>query len=419
MPTAPLFLILQTRMLNIKNLIPTAIIFSLSGCASTQPIPEARKSQVASILLTKSPAKNTDHSLIKAQAAKDLEQLIYVFQKGYGGAKYVPQDKFTATLSNLKSLESTLPEQVTAFDLCKKIAGILEGIPDRHLELKLGKTHCDVQAKVVGNVGSNYGKDTKQAWEQNSLRISSVLEVPVISIHSFPQMDDSQWLGFQAAIESEMMSAEAIVIDLRGNAGGNDGQGYWLAHELYGTTPPSGFNRLVDRQTPEALALVINNLHADELAYLGSGKEVPEDTSSYLKYYRDLLKLAEEGNLPEEGIHKIPSEGKPFNLKRGYNQRIYILVDRETASNAEFTVATLRTHPKAKVIGENTNGAIHFGNQGIVVLPESGIEVRMGTHYLEDKDGKYDEVVGFSPDVRTPQGEDAINWVKADLARKF
>jgi hypothetical protein len=402
-----------------KTLALLLISITLSACAQTPPIPEARQHQVSSLLITKSPAKNSDHAITREQATKDLQELISVLTRGYGGAKFVPQDQFAHALIELRNLETTLPVRTTAFDFCRKTATIIHQIPDRNLEFKLGKTDCDVAPTVVGNVGPNFGKNISQAWEQNTLHISPTLEVPVISIHSFPPMDDSQWLGFQAAIESETMSAEALVIDLRGNTGGSDGQGYWLAHELYGASPPSGFRRIVERQTPEALMLLINSVQAEALTFENESQEVPEDTSSYLKYYRNLLRQSYAGDLPAENIRKIPFEGKPFDPKRGYTQRIYILVDRKTESSGESTLAILRTHPKAKVIGENTYGAIHFGNQGLMVLPESGITVRMGTHYLEDKDGKYYEVVGYPPDVRTPQGEDAINWVKADLARKF
>ncbi len=69
------------------------------------------------------------------------------------------------------------------------------------------------------------------------------------------------------------------------------------------------------------------------------------------------------------------------------------------------------------MVGENTYGAIHFGNQGRFTLPESGINARMGTHYLESTDGKFYEVVGYPPDVRTTPGKDAIDWIKTDILK--
>jgi C-terminal processing protease CtpA/Prc len=140
---------------------------------------------------------------------------------------------------------------------------------------------------------------------------------------------------------------------------------------------------------------------------------------TYLKGYRDDFDLAIEGKIPDEKITKIPSAAAPFEGAKGFDHPIIILADRLCGSSGESTLAMLRMHPRAKSYGENTYGAIHFGNQGIAWLPMSGIRIQMGTHYVSSRDGGFYESVGYPPDFRTPLGKDAMDTVKADLLKSF
>ena len=113
----------------------------------------------------------------------------------------------------------------------------------------------------------------------------------------------------------------------------------------------------------------------------------------------------------------LPATKASYDPTKGYPHPIYILADHGCGSAGESTLALLRVNPQVKVIGENTYGAVHFGNQGKFFLPESKIQVGMGTHFVESRDGKFYEKVGYAPDVQTPKGKDAMKWVKTELAK--
>jgi hypothetical protein len=349
----------------------------------------------------------------------DIDEVINLLNYGYGGTHYVPHEKFAAAVSGLKTLKTILPRTLSASEFCRRLREVVMIIPDRHINFWFDGKWCGEEPKKISGVGPNFGSDLKRAWEINDLQLSHGDSVPVISIHWLPSSDDLEWKGFKETVQNRIKTARALVIDLRGNPGGDDGIGAWLARTLYGATPPPAYSRIIDRQTPEALALFINSMHLMELGYIRDGKTVPADLQEYQKKYRANLELALKGNLPEERIQSLNSEAaEPFDSKKGFDHPIYVLADRLTGSSAESSLAMLRTHPRAKVIGENTAGAIHFGNQGEAALQESGITFLMGTHFVEDIHQAYYEVVGYPPDIRVKPGASAITTLKTELRKR-
>jgi C-terminal processing protease CtpA/Prc len=71
----------------------------------------------------------------------------------------------------------------------------------------------------------------------------------------------------------------------------------------------------------------------------------------------------------------------------------------------------LRMLPFVTVVGENSFGAIHFGDPGVLKLPYSKIIVGMGIIYNQYRDGKFRELTGIAPDIRVPDGRDAIKYL--------
>ena len=70
-------------------------------------------------------------------------------------------------------------------------------------------------------------------------RTVGTLRVPVFAITSFPSHEDPAWNGFLDAVRRESASAPALVLDLRGNGGGDDTTGRAVAKLLYGADPPA------------------------------------------------------------------------------------------------------------------------------------------------------------------------------------
>jgi len=94
---------------------------------------------------------------------------------------------------------------------------------------------------------------------------------------------------------------------------------------------------------------------------------------------------------------------------------LYVIVDRQTWSAAEYFAAILQDNGAAVVAGELTGGAgCGYTDGGIpAVLPNSGAKVRMPDCVRLRKDGS-DEVAGVTPDFLVPWAEWESPFTKAD-----
>jgi len=110
------------------------------------------------------------------------------------------------------------------------------------------------------------------------------------------------------------------------------------------------------------------------------------------------------------------SSGMFLSLLKKYAEdcKVFIIVNRQTFSNAEQFVLKLKGHKNVVVLGETTNGTLTYGNNfgNSVKLPSGKY-----TFYLTDmKDsGNYlpYEEIGVEPDLKLTPGSDWIEQVTA------
>lgn len=188
-----------------------------------------------------------------------------------------------------------------------------------------------------------------------------------------------------------------IVVDLRGNRGGNDGHTYaWARRRLraaagfvrtagwaIGGVPLGSWNAAAWAQARDGLE--------DVPPALLAGRHVPSR--------RDVLAVVEEEHAIEPG--DLPWDG-----------RMVVLVDRGTRSSGESSAWLLRRGLGATLAGEPTAGMIEYGNIVPYVLPGSELVIHLPTK--SNDFGFPVEEVGFPVDV--PLG---IGVTAADVARDF
>jgi C-terminal processing protease CtpA/Prc len=202
-----------------------------------------------------------------------------------------------------------------------------------------------------------------------------------------------------------------VIVDLRGNGGGDDSRGYDLARALTDAPPVDGALRMHERQTPETLTLWMNTVTAQRG---DDGKLAPHVLArlTEAKTARDasLRAGAREWKVTENAARTVVLG------PRAFHGPIAILVDAACASSCESSLVVLRVHPNARVFGERTAGFIHFGNVGRVTLPRSHVRVNIPTKYDEWPNGKLYDKVGFEPDVALAPGTDALeaafDWIR-------
>jgi hypothetical protein len=173
---------------------------------------------------------------------------------------------------------------------------------------------------------------------------------------------------------------DRILLDLRGNTGGNDGFAYaWCERRLravegfcttatwcVGGAPLGYWNSAAWRQA----------LYGEAPAVLVAGRHDPQPG--------DVLEVVKE-------THALPAGDRPWD------GRMVVLVDGRTRSSGESSAWLLRGGLGARLVGEPTWGMIEYGNIVNYVLPRGGIVVSLPTK--SNDYGFRVEGVGFPVDV--------------------
>jgi len=337
----------------------------------------------------------------------DLALLGYALDRAYAGRHVHPEAAFGAMS---RALEASRRAPRTAPALCDAIGDALWELPDAHLVAREplasgSRRRCGARAKAAQRkplVGAPYGADeTKPPFVADLVAVGRA-NLGVLALHRLPPASDPAWADYDWALR-DLVTADGIVIDLRGNGGGDDSRGMQLARTLTDSQPDPGFVRTHQRRSPEALTLLLNGFELEVRQPDGSLPAwAAERRAAEVKERDD----AARSPLADRTID-APRPGPPG--PKAYPGEVAVLVDASCASSCESTLRALRRHPRAVVIGERTAGYVGFGQVGTLVLPHSGVEIGIPTKHFEQEGGKSVDKVGFEPDVVVPPGGDAFD----------
>ncbi|WP_413613385.1 S41 family peptidase [Bdellovibrio sp. HCB-110] len=387
------------------------VVFILCSCQSMKP----KKWTSEDLIISDQTSLVFPEKLSPEQAVEDIDFLIFALSKGYGGREYLPGDSFSKVIATLKQISK--PSTVAEFH--NQIDESLFLIPDNHLMAyykgNVSKKRRDQFQLDVGRVGANNIGNLEKVWAARIDRLGKK-KILYISITSFPESQNEVWKGFINSVSTKIRNTDAVVLDLRGNSGGDDAKGMELAQLLFGHPFEHPIKRQYRSQTPETLALAINKIKIEinNKKYLGD--KIPEHVVEELGDSKERYSMALKGQLPTEFIRTDKGIGKRSDPITGYNKPIYILMDRACVSSCEFTIAAFEWHNHVKTVGENTSGTFHFSNVGMAVLPNSKIKIRIPTQYSEYYDHRFIERIGFTPNVKVSPGDDAYEVAKKILS---
>ena len=180
-----------------------------------------------------------------------------------------------------------------------------------------------------------------------------------------PHNSRKEWNAILQRFKDLYPTWDKVIVDFRGNTGGDGYQTREVAETLYG----------------------------DKVPYC----------------LQSIKRKTKENQLREEFFRPIPEQplwDKKAHPFRGDNKkRIFVLTDKETGSAAEAIVPMLKNHPNVQFVGENTSGCCQYGGTRPVVLPCGG-RINLGSIYREYEDGMV-ECVGHKPDIHC-KGMDAL-----------
>jgi C-terminal processing protease CtpA/Prc len=348
------------------------------------------------------------------EVAADLDLLEYALETGYGGRRFVSALAWVAMRAKL---EADRGGSFTVEDFCHDVGDALAELPDAHLLARQreesGKVVAVCGSRVSAerrtpSVGKPYAAGEKdRPWAADFLAVGHAT-LAVLAIHHFPSHEDPAWGGYDGILE-ELQRADGIVVDLRGNGGGDDSRGLQLARALTDAPPAFQFLRTHERRTPEALTLQLNGV--DRSARGEGGVLAPWAAARYEAATRDRDEAA--AHPEEDRVRDAPAWTQPG--PKAFHGPVAVLVDSGCASSCETTLQALRRHPGARVFGERTGGNVNFGEVGSLILPNSRVEVSIPTKYFQFPEDRLVDKIGFDPDVAVPPKQDAFEAATAWL----
>jgi len=317
------------------------------------------------------------------QVKKDVAILARLLINVYCGWPFHKEIVKRKVLKKLLSIYHNAHD-MTGTDLFNELKGVVAVIPDRHICLQFYKYHAGCDS---GRKNKNVGKNLAAA---NTL----VTEIKPgnVAVIAFHRMYRDDWVAKQlSAFKEPLDKSSALIVDLRGNGGGNSRYSDELAKYLYGGAIRSAKKTFV-RNNPDS-ARFLPMARPDGAWW----DKVKGDT--------DPLPCGEEPLVS-------------FNTEKGYDKPIYILTDWRTGSSSEMFLLRMVHHPRVKVVGDNSAGMEVYGNVGWADLPSSNIIVGLGMNYRELEFDNF-ETKGYKPDILCKDGQDAFEVALADLNRQM
>lgn len=225
---------------------------------------------------------------------------------------------------------------------------------------------------------SNISSDYKSSRAKNIYKYKEIRGIPVIKVNSFVPSEELR--NFEEDAKN-MRDKNLLVIDLRGNSGGNSSYSTnWIKNFTgcdYKETYVS--SSLCTEMSREALLFSVKRLYGNE----------------YYKEYEDELKKQYTPSLEYKNWSEV--EYNP-NEKIKNKIPIFILVDRYTASAGEGFVDALKDLDNTFVVGTNSSGTGNIGNASNYILPNSKIDVAFGSLLIINENLELTDGLGIKPD---------------------
>jgi len=260
------------------------------------------------------------------------------------------------------------------------------------------------------------GQDVRQ-WSvklsRSEPRYSGIFEekevggVPVVRIRSFGDHPREYIDSFMDSA-SRYRGEPCLIVDIRGNGGGNEAWPKQWIIRFTGRAPDrvQVFTELISETAmigrSNSYALALHNV--PELEEQGYRAKVEE--------FRGYAESIEEEDITPywwpyavPGLQDIPN-----------NTTLIVLMDANVYSSGEGFISYLHQVENVVLVGENSGGAVTYGQMSHHRLPNSKMLVGLPTSLNVFVDLEYREEKGFLPDLWVPAGE-ALNYAVAAVRR--
>lgn len=347
------------------------------------------------------------NTISKSDLDYDFNMLKYSLRNAYAGYFFHNKDDVEDGIEVLEKKISKLKE-INSSDFCKEAAKAFANVKDQHLTFKLGRQMCSNYTHV-GNVGKRMFQENEKIWTVKLIKEKEA-NVLAISIDWFPSSSSSVWTGMIKEVEALLNKADLVILDMRGNGGGDSTIGYMLAKVL------SGAENLVLPYGKQFKVVTKAGLESREnlYAYYARASKDEKERDFYRKQMLGDKEKYTDSKSEVIALSKDLKAVQKFNAIKP----TYLLQDRACASACEATLDYFEYIDGVKKVGENSAGLVHFGNLGFVVLPKSGLQINIASTFSTYRDKRFIESSGVTPDVVVPKGSDAYEFAFNNFIKK-
>jgi hypothetical protein len=216
----------------------------------------------------------------------------------------------------------------------------------------------------------------KNIWEKQN-----VFDTDIVKINRFRTSNEQEKAEMQEFIAygKKLRNSKRLIIDLRGNGGGDSQNARNFIENLNGTAIFDLNYAKLDTQASRLAEISFFDEYNDENEYNDKRREILKDSSAFWSC------------MPKQEKTKGTFEGE-----------LYILTDRGTGSSGEIMIKCLKDNiPQTIIVGENTCGILNTGDSREFILPHSLMLLSIPTAIFADI---FIEGTGFLPDI----------WVNGD-----
>lgn len=209
--------------------------------------------------------------------------------------------------------------------------------------------------------------------------LERVKGIPVLHCYTLNSADSSSETQLKAFEQTgnDLRDEPYIILDLRGNGGGNAAYGInWIVN-LTGhpaETFQNGISVMLFSETVKATGI----------------SEIVGDW-----YLEEYARKKESGEMPTYSLLDTAGIASPLKSER----TIFVLLDSGSGSAAEYFAVFLSMLDNTVLVGAPTMGCFHFGNIVSQSLPNSRISLQCGTNVFLLPDLELHERTGFEPDI--------------------
>ena len=229
--------------------------------------------------------------------------------------------------------------------------------------------------------------------------------IPVVRAQSFSDYYEEELEQF-VQTASTLRQEPVVILDIRGNGGGNE---RWPIAWIHGLTGRRAEAIFVTSELESKTTMVGR---ANSFAYvIQQGADASFNTSEEIRYNRSAESF-ERGD-------RQPRWTKPIYPQLPLipnDTTVVVITNDEVASAGEGLVMRISQAENVVVVGENTMGALTFGNGSLHQLPNSKLKVWMPINFGIFSDQVFREEVGLSPDLWVPAA-DAVNYAVAAIRK--